>query len=76
MKVSGEIIKIELISNDGGYKRYLVDVFLKFDIDNIEQRSINNSAEFTVTAENINHVFDLAKNKDLDIKEFLKYVEK
>jgi hypothetical protein len=70
MKVTGEIIKIELISNDIGGKRYLVDVFLRFEISPNEQRCINNSAEFTVTGENINKVFELAKDKNFDIKNY------
>jgi hypothetical protein len=75
MNVFAEIIKIELVSNEGGSKRYLVDLMLTFQVENNIAKTPNNTAEFVVIGSNMPFVYELAKTDKFLLRDFLKYAE-
>jgi hypothetical protein len=75
MNVFAEIIKIELVSNEGTNKRYLVDLMLTFQYENNIAKTPNNTTEFVVIGSNMPHVYELAKSDKFLLREFLKNAE-
>jgi hypothetical protein len=75
MNVFAEIIKIELASNEGNIKRYLVDLLLTFKDENNIAKTPNNTAEFVVIGSNMPFVYEIAKTDKFLLIDFLKYAE-
>jgi hypothetical protein len=70
MNVQAEIIKIELIDTTHTTKKYLVDVFLYFDLKG-ETVTPNTSTEFTFNLNQMPRVYDLAKIEKFNFEQLL-----